>query len=73
MVITEKIDFSAPSQFHTSGGFADIRLGQYKGSTVAVKVLRVATADNFDKIRKVSQRESFTVGWYDTEIAPAIL
>ena len=53
MIITDKIDFSASSKPHTSGGFADIEPGQYKGCTVAVKTLRVATTDNFDKIREV--------------------
>ena len=53
MVITDKIDFS-PGQPRTSGGFADIKLGVYKGCTVAVKILRVAMSDDFGKIRKVS-------------------
>jgi len=52
MVITDKIDFS--NQPHTSGGFADIKQGQYKGFNVAVKTLRVGEGDNFDKIRRVS-------------------
>ena len=73
MVITENIDFSASSQHYTSGGFADIKPGQYKGCTVAVKTLRVAMSDNFDKIRKVSRNETFVVEWDDTEILPAIL
>ena len=53
MIITDNIDFSASSKPHTSGGFLDIRLGQYKGCTIAVKTLRAATTDNFDKIREV--------------------
>ena len=73
MVITEEIDFSASNQHHTSGGFADIKPGKYKGCTVAVKTLRVAMADNFDKIRKVSRKETFAAGWDETEILPAIL
>ena len=53
MIITDKIDFSASSKPHTSGGFVDIKPGQYEGCTVAVKTLRVATTVNFDKIREV--------------------
>ncbi|KAF9644384.1 kinase-like protein [Thelephora ganbajun] len=52
MVITDNIDFSSPTQPQTSGGFADIKPGRYKGHTVAVKTLRVAMTDNFEKIRK---------------------
>ena len=73
MVIKDKIDFSAPSQPHTSGGFADIKQGQYKGFTVAVKKLRVAETDNFVKIRKVSGSEIFVVGNNSTNHFPAIL
>ena len=61
MVITDKIDYSA-RQPHTSGGFADIKPGQYKGCTVAVKVLRVAATDDFEKIRKVSGKGVFPLG-----------
>jgi hypothetical protein len=55
MVITEEVNFSAPSQPNTSGGFAYIKPGKYKGCTVAVKELMVATTDDFDEIRKVSR------------------
>jgi len=68
MVITDKIDFSATSQLQTSGGFADIKPGKYKGCTVAVKTLRVAMSDNFVKIRKVGGKRVFMVGWDGTEI-----
>jgi hypothetical protein len=68
MVITEKIDFSAPTQPPKSGGFADIKPGRYKECIVAVKTLRVAASDNFDKIRKVSQR-IFVVGRDNAEIS----
>ena len=54
MVITDKIDYSASSQPRALGGFADIRKGEYKGGTVAVKTLRVGETDNSEKIRKVS-------------------
>jgi len=68
MVITDDIDYSASSQPHTSGGFADIRQGKYRGRTVAVKTLRVGTSDNFEKIRKVSGMVVFPVGWDNAEI-----
>ena len=71
MIITDKIDFSATSQPHTSGGFADIKPGQYKGCTVAVKSLRVATTDNFEKIRKV--RWFSWSGRMALRLSPAIL
>ena len=54
MTIKGKIDYSASSQYHTSGGFADIKQGKYRGGMVAVKIMRVAVTDDFVKIRKVS-------------------
>ena len=69
MVIADKIGFSASGQPHTSGGFADIKQGQYEGYTVAVKTLRVAKADNFEKIRRVSGHGVFPVYWNDVEAA----
>lgn len=68
MVITDKINFSASSQPHTSGGFADIKSGEYKGCTVAVKTLRVAVTDDFGKLRKVSGNGVFAAEWDDAEI-----
>ena len=68
MVITDKIDFASSGQLHTSGGFADIKCGKYKGCTVAVKTLRVAMSDNFVKIRKVGGKRVFAVRWDGTEI-----
>ena len=62
MVIRDEIDFSASGQLCTSGGFADIKPGKYKGCTVAMKKLRVAETDNFDKIRKVSGQVPGRVG-----------
>ena len=59
MVITDKIDYSVSDQPHTSGGFADIKPGRYNGRAVAVKVLRVAEKDDFEKIRKVSAGNVF--------------
>lgn len=54
MVITDEIECSASGQPLTSGGFADIKQGEYKGCAVAVKTLRIAQTDNLDKIRRVS-------------------
>ena len=59
MVITDKIDYSVSDQPYTSGGFADIKPGRYNGRAVAVKVLRVAEKDDFEKIRKVSAGNVF--------------
>ena len=57
MVITDEIDYTDSDQLQTSGGFADIRQGRYKGHTVAVKGMGVAPSDDFTKIRKVSLEE----------------
>ena len=53
MVITDEIDFPARRK-SIAGGFADIMAGNYRGSTVAVKTLRLSMEDDFEKIRKVS-------------------
>ena len=58
MVITDKIEYSS-NQPQKSGGFADIKPGRYRECDVAVKVLRVAKSDNFEKIRKVSGKRAF--------------
>ena len=68
MVITDEIDFSASSQLHISGGFADIKPGKYKGRAVAVKTLRVDVSDDFVKIRKVGGEEVSAVRRNCTEI-----
>ena len=39
-----------------SGGYADVWKGQHQGYFVAVKVLRVYSTSNFDKIKNVSWR-----------------
>ena len=39
-----------------SGGFADIRMGVFKGEDVAVKSLRVSEVDDKAKIRKVRKQ-----------------
>ena len=66
MVITDKIEYSS-NQPQKSGGFADIKPGRYRGCDVAVKVLRVARTDNFEKIRKVSGGQAFAVERDDTQ------
>ena len=70
MVITDEIDFSDCGLSYKSGGFADVRPGQYNGRTVAVKTLRVTMTDDFDKTRKV--RRDCPCDWgngYSTETA----
>ena len=54
MVIKDDLGLSASAQPYTSGGFSDIKIGQYKGCRVAVKVMRVGIIDDLAKIRKVS-------------------
>lgn len=71
MIITENIDISASNQPHTSGGFADIKQGKYQGRNVAVKTLRVAMADDFGKIRKVSRMAVFVVGGMSLRLSPS--
>lgn len=53
IVITDEKGLSTRGQPQVSGGFADVKTGKYKGRTVAVKTVRVATTDNFSKIRQV--------------------
>ena len=52
MVITENIEVG--DKILANGGFADVRIGRHKGHLVAVKTLRIAPADDFQKIKKVS-------------------
>lgn len=68
MVITDEIDPPASIQIPKSGGFADIKQGQYKGYTVAVKKLRVWMGDDFHKVRMVSGKEVSAVKWNGAEI-----
>ena len=51
-----------------SGGFADIKKGDYKGYPVAVKTMRVSMEDNLAKIRRVSGKQIFAVARDGTEI-----
>jgi hypothetical protein len=41
---------------YASGGFADVRMGVFKGKDVAVKSLRISPLDDKSKIRKVGNR-----------------
>ena len=59
MVIADEIDYYTCDQPHISGGFADIKPGKYKGCTVAVKTVRVAITDDFEKIRQVGGKACF--------------
>ncbi|KAF9789247.1 kinase-like domain-containing protein [Thelephora terrestris] len=52
MVIKDEIEHPDSAQLQTSGGFADIKQGWYDGHMVAVKTMRVAVTDDFDKLRK---------------------
>jgi len=65
MVITDKINY-AYGQPQTSGGYADVKPGWYRGRAVAVKELRVAITDEFEKIREVSGK-AFAVEWDNTQ------
>jgi len=59
MMITDEIKVSG--KIVASGGFADVRIGTYKGHFVAVKTMRVAEHDSFLEIRKVSINDIFLV------------
>jgi len=50
-LLSDKFDLSGPPR--ASGGFADVRMGAFKGGDVAVKSLRVAVMDDKVKIRRV--------------------
>ena len=50
-LLTDKFDLSGRP--HASGGFADVRMGAFKGKDVAVKSLRIIELDDKVKIRKV--------------------
>ena len=56
-LLSDKFDVSGLPR--ASGGFADVRVGVFKGKTVAVKSLRVSEMDDKMKIRKV--RDNTTV------------
>jgi len=50
-LLSDKFDSSGMPR--ASGGFADVRMGVFKGKDVAVKSLRVSEVDDKAKIRKV--------------------
>ena len=52
MIIPEEIKVS--DNVLASGGFADVKTGEYAGHLVAVKTMKVAEQDALLKIRKVS-------------------
>ena len=53
-LLSDKFDLSGVP--HASGGFADVRMGVFKGKDVSVKTLRVSEQDNKVKIRKVEKK-----------------
>lgn len=52
MIIADQIEVE--DQILASGGYSDVRRGNYKGHLVAVRALRVTAQDNILEIRKVS-------------------
>ena len=56
-LLSDKFDISG--KVIASGGFADVRMGVFKGKNVAVKTLRVSVADDKTRIRRV--REQATI------------
>ena len=50
-LLSDKFDVSGPPR--ASGGFADLRMGTFKGKNVAAKSLRVSESDDKARIRKV--------------------
>ena len=61
MVIREQIRTLDSGQSNRSGGFADIKQAEYKGQLIAVKTMKVAGSDNFEKIRRVSGENAFVI------------
>jgi hypothetical protein len=53
-LLFDKFDLS--QMVHASGGFADVRMGVFKGKDVAVKSLRISPLDDKPRIRKVGNR-----------------
>ena len=49
-------EFDLSEKPRVSGGFADVRMGVFKGKDVAVKSLRISEVDDRAKIRKVGNR-----------------
>ena len=63
MVIKDDIYFSKSVGPYISGGSADLKLGQHGGCTIAVKKMRVAMSDDFERIGKVRKIFSQSGGW----------
>ena len=57
-LLSDKFDLSGLPR--ASGGFADVRMGVFKGRDVAVKSLRVSEVDDKMKIRKVGNQATFS-------------
>ena len=55
-LLSDKFDLSGLPR--VSGGFADVRMGVFKGKDVAVKSLRVSEADDKARIRKVGKQST---------------
>ena len=53
-LLSDKFDLSGMPC--ASGGFADVRMGVFKGKDVAVKSLRVSVVDDKGRIRKVGDQ-----------------
>ena len=53
-LLSAKLDLSGMSC--ASGGFADVRMGVFRGKNVAVKTVRVLEGDDKLKIRKVGKQ-----------------
>lgn len=64
MMITEEIEVS--DKILASSGFADTRIGAYRGSLVAVKTLRVVEQDVEFELRKVSVDDRNTLRIWST-------
>jgi len=56
-LLSDKFDLSGLPR--ASGGFADIRVGAFKGKNVAIKSLKVSEMDDKTKICKVGSRVAF--------------
>ena len=66
MVIKDEICFSKSVGPYISGGSADLKLGQHAGCTVAVKKMRVAMSDDFERVGRVRTIFSQSGGDVDT-------
>ena len=57
-LLSDKFDVSGSPR--ASGGFADVRMGTFKGKKIAVKSLRVSPADDIATIRKVGEQTALS-------------